>query len=148
VKLMNHYIYVTGKILSLLWHYINEDEDEPYHPTLLELPDFQKLARLSLEKKKAMIKDVCMIVSNVYDFEWWWIVKQKTKQYVANHPDSARSCQMGGAEKFPTTMQELTKYVRNKPQIRINCGSKVRNITTVGKCDYLTLLISYLCNSW
>ena len=132
INLMNHYMYVTGKILSMLWHYAKQPGEETFTHTLLELPNFQFLATISDQRKKRMLNELCRIASNVYDFEWWWIVNQKSKKCAANNPDNTRVFNMGGAHKFPTTLKELAAFVQNKPYIKINPG-RPQMIKSLGK---------------
>lgn len=132
VKLMNHYTYATGKILACLWKYQASHTPLEHRPSLLELPDFSILALLSDQSKREMMVELCKMVSNVYDFEWWWVIKQKTKTFVSANPTTRAACDVGGAEGFPTTSHELKKYVRGKPQVRIE-SSRTTSITSIGK---------------
>jgi hypothetical protein len=134
--LMNHYVYVMGKILSLMWYHQEKFDDLPREThSILDLPNFSILARIPKEDKQKMLGNITKLVANTYDFEWWWIVKTRTRRFVTATNDNLLE-PIGGPEDFPTTINELHTFLADKgTEIRINRTS-MKTLTDTGTYDF------------
>ena len=150
IHLMNHYTYIMGKTLSILHKYCDGEDYRENH-SLLELPDFGALARLSDDKKQEMLVHLTKLPSNAHDLEWWDAVRRKTILWQredsrinpANREENARrqdrdwQRSIGGAHLFPTTENELNDFVQTNSDCRITKSNPPRVLTSVGKCPCL-----------
>ena len=133
-KLMNHYVYVAGKVMAVLWHYAGKKEGEGDSATILDLPDFEILAHLPVETKEAMVRDLAKIVCNVYDFEWWWITLQNTKKHFnKNREFKKEEHDLGGPQDFPTTVDQAKNFKGTKIQVDPEELIRPTEIKCVGK---------------
>ena len=132
IKLANHYLFTMGRILSILWWYQDHKEGE-YHQrrSILQLPNFEILAQLDSEKKTAMLVELTKIVSNCYDLEWWWIVKQTSTRRGFVMDGFAGN----GPQDFPTTKRMIDRLLERNQHMR-NQRNYTGEINSIGKsCD-------------
>lgn len=132
-NLMNHYVYVCNRVLGNMWHYQLMEKKKEYRPNVFELPDFSVLAGLTFSKKKSLLESICFLVFNVYDFEWWHIVRDRIIKYLNNENMSRKVKNFGGAEMFPTTIQEVKQFFRQRPFLPYNKNDNPPRIETIGK---------------
>ena len=128
ISLMNHYTYVVGRVLALFWTHSDPSSDPTKH-SLVELPDFKKLAGLSTAKKGSLLDELTKILANTYDFEWWWIVKNKTNHFAST---TGKKLSIGKAHSFPKTKKELEQLLRSDDDLRVSRRYS-RKVTSVGK---------------
>jgi hypothetical protein len=67
--------------------------------------------------KLKMMKDLSKIVSNAYDFEWWFIARNRTMKFFYKNQEWTPECDFRGAHRFPTTKDSLEKFLRGKKQV-------------------------------
>lgn len=131
--LMNHYIYIMGKFVSMLWYYqTNHTQELHTRKSILELPRFEVLAQISRENKIKIVEEATKMVANTYDFEWWWIVKQRLRKFGILPNTRSALAAFGGADQFPTTKNELQEFLTNRPDLNTN-PSFVRVVYKIGE---------------
>ena len=131
IKLMNHYVFLLGRILSIFWHYQGLATGTDPKPSLFELPDFDILAGMSEDLKRMMLHELSKIVSNAYDLEWWFLARQRSmKSFKRGEFQPEHSFK--GPDRFPTTKDELAIFASGKPQIERD-GRNDKEINTIGK---------------
>ena len=138
VKLMNHYVFITGKFLSLLFHHQDKKSDaEHTNRSILELPDFSVLATLDKEDKISIVKEAAKMIANTYDFEWWWIVKQRLSRFASQRPNLLSAPNIGGPDAFPTTVKEVKEFLSDHRNLGASMDQK-KAINTVGKISHFS----------
>lgn len=130
IELNNIFMQSIGRILSILWSKLPVEIAEQSR-NLYELPDDDVLKAIPTERKQDFVEQCCRILSNCYDFEWWWRSMARLKKYCKDRKIPHKHVRR--PEDFPVSEAKLNDFISQRATyVSVRQGPK-RKITSLGK---------------